>query len=250
MLKQSEAIVLRSYPLREADLLVSFFTRQEGKLRGVARAAKKSKKRFGGSLEPLTRVTLYYEDRAGNDLARLDSCDVLESPLAEEVDYPRAIALAHVGEMLEELLPDREPNDSIFRLAVSVLVNLHAQAVWMPLTYFDLWMVRLIGLLPDLRSCIACGATLNGHAAYFHPLADGLACAKDKRLASLEMSSESRALAAEIFRAPVESFTGSPWPRCRAQRSSKRLRRSIGSFLTPFPGSIPSSTSPFCSSCW
>jgi len=103
MLKQSEAIVLRSYPLREADLLVSFFTRQEGKLRGVARAAKKSKKRFGGSLEPLTRVTLYYEDRAGNDLARLDSCDVLESPLAEEVDYPRAIALAHVGEMLEEL---------------------------------------------------------------------------------------------------------------------------------------------------
>ncbi len=59
MLKQSEAIVLRSYPLREADLLVSFFTRQEGKLRGVARAAKKSKKRFGGSLEPLTRVTLY-----------------------------------------------------------------------------------------------------------------------------------------------------------------------------------------------
>src|SRR5260370_948198 len=85
MLKQSEAIVLRSYPLREADLLVSFFTRQEGKLRGVARAAKKSKKRFGGSLEPLTRVTLYYEDRTGHDLARLDSCDVLESPLAEEI---------------------------------------------------------------------------------------------------------------------------------------------------------------------
>jgi len=108
-----------------------------------------------------------------------------------------------------------------------VLVNLHAQAVWMPLTYFDLWMVRLIGLLPDLRSCIACGATLNGHAAYFHPLADGLACAKDKRLASLEMSSESRALAAEIFRAPVESFTGSPWPRSRAADLRKFLAQCV-----------------------
>jgi DNA repair protein RecO (recombination protein O) len=227
MLKQSEAIVLRSYPLREADLLVSFFTRQEGKLRGVARSAKKSKKRFGGSLEPLTRVTLYYEDRTGVELARLDSCDVLESPLAEQVDYPRATALAHVGEMLEELLPEREPNDAIFRLAVSVLAHLHAQAIWMPLTYFDLWMVRLIGLLPDLCSCTACGAALNGTPAYFHPLADGLACLKDKRLASHEMSSASRALAAEIFRASVESLAGNPWPRSRAADLRKFLAQCV-----------------------
>lgn len=227
MLKQSEAIVLRSYPLREADLLVTLFTRQEGKLRGVARAAKKSKRRFGGSLEPLTRVTLYYEDRAGADLARLDSCDVLESPLAEQVDYPRAIGLAHVAEMLDELLPDREPNDAIFRLAVSVLLHVRANALWMPLTYFDLWMVRLIGLLPDLRSCIACGAALNGHPAYFHPLADGLACARDKRLASLAMSSESRSLAEEIFRAPVENFAGSGWPRSRGADLRKFLAQCI-----------------------
>ena len=76
-LKQSEAIVLRSYPLREADLLVSFFTRTEGKLRGVARSAKKSRKRFGGALEPLTTVRLYWEDRERQELARIDSCDVL-----------------------------------------------------------------------------------------------------------------------------------------------------------------------------
>ena len=93
MLKQSEAIVLRTYPLREADLLVTLFTRAEGKLRGVAKSAKKSKRRFGGSLEPLTRVTLYWEDRARQELARLDACEVLESPLASEVSYPRAVAL-------------------------------------------------------------------------------------------------------------------------------------------------------------
>ena len=55
-LKESEAIVLRTYPLREADLLVTLFTRAEGKVRGVARSAKKSKRRFGGALEPLTFV--------------------------------------------------------------------------------------------------------------------------------------------------------------------------------------------------
>ena len=62
-LKQSEAIVLRTYPLHEADLLVTLFTRVEGKVRGVARSAKKSKRRFGGSLEPLTYVRAFYDVR-------------------------------------------------------------------------------------------------------------------------------------------------------------------------------------------
>ena len=77
-LKESEAIVLRTYPLREADLLVTLFTRLEGKVKGVARAAKKSRKRFGGALEPLTYVRAYYEDRERQELARLDSCEVLD----------------------------------------------------------------------------------------------------------------------------------------------------------------------------
>jgi DNA repair protein RecO (recombination protein O) len=63
-LRESEAIVLRSYPLREADLLVTLFTRAEGKVRGVARSAKKSKRRFGGALEPLTYVRVLRRPRA------------------------------------------------------------------------------------------------------------------------------------------------------------------------------------------
>src|SRR6185312_1830259 len=107
-LKQSEAIVLRTYPLREADLLVTLFTRAEGKIRGVARSAKRSKRRFGGALEPLTCVRLFWEDREKQELSRLNGCEVLESPLADPVDYARAVALGHVAEVLDELLPDRE----------------------------------------------------------------------------------------------------------------------------------------------
>src|SRR5512146_599038 len=220
-LKQSEAIVLRSYPLREADLLVTLFTRAEGKVRGVARAAKKSKRRFGGALEPLTRVRAYWEDHEGRELARLDSCDVLESPLATEVDYPRAVGLGHVAEVLDELLPDREANDDVFRLSVSVLGRLQAGAIWMPLTYFDLWIARLMGYLPELRQCVACGAALNGSRAYFHALVDGLMCPADKRLASRELSAESRAIAAEMFRSPAEALAGQSWPRARGAELSK-----------------------------
>ncbi|HEY1272882.1 MAG TPA: DNA repair protein RecO [Terriglobales bacterium] len=209
-LKESEAIVLRTYPLREADLLVTLFTRLEGKVRGVARSAKKSKRRFGGALEPLTVVRVYYSDKERQELASLDSCEVLESPLATEVSYPRAVALGHVAELLDELLPDREANDAVFRLALSVIAKLRGPDIWLPLTYFELWMTRLMGYLPEFSECVVCGCPLNGSRAWFHALADGLMCVDDKRLASSEMSAESRALAGQMFRAPVESFAAGP----------------------------------------
>jgi DNA repair protein RecO (recombination protein O) len=204
-LKESEAIVLRTYPFRESDLLVTLFTRVEGKVRGVARAAKKSRRRFGGALEPLTYIKVAYEDREGQELTRLDACEVLDSPLTSEVSYPRAVALGHVAELLDELLPDREANDAVFRLALSVLAQLHGRELWVPVTYFDLWMARLIGYLPELSECLACGRSLNGSRAFFHALADGLMCPEHKRLASSEISVESRKLAAQMLRVPLSS---------------------------------------------
>lgn len=226
-LKDSEAIILRTYPLREADLLVTFFTRAEGKVRGVARSAKKSKRRFGGGLEPLTYVRAYYEDRERQELTRLDSCEVIDSPLATRVTYARAVALGHIAELLDELLPDREGNDAVFRLTLSVLPAVRGDEVWMPVTYFELWLTRLMGFLPDLSECIVCGAALNGSRAFFHALADGLMCPDDKRLASSEISSDSRAMAAQMFRAPVESFMGAPWPKARASDLRKFLVQTL-----------------------
>ncbi len=207
-LKQSEAIVLRTYLLREADLLVTLFTRTEGKVKGVARSAKKSRRRFGAALEPLTLVRVYYDDREGKELCRLDSCEILESPFAAELDYPRIVALEHIAETLDELLPEREANDAIFRLALAVLHQLRAGEIWMPLTYFQLWLVRLVGFLPQLGECMACGRALNGSRAYYHALADGVMCEQHKRLASSQLAGGSRMLASQMFRAPVESFAG------------------------------------------
>jgi DNA repair protein RecO (recombination protein O) len=227
MPKQSEALILRTYPFHEADLLVTLFTRSEGKIRGVAKAAKRSKRRFGGALELLTHVVAHWEEKEKQELARLDSCDIIASPLAAPLNYPRAAALSYVAEVIDQLLPDREPSDDIFRLTLSVVRHLQADAIWMPLTYFDLWIVRLIGLLPDLSQCAVCGTSLNGSRAYFHPLADGLLCPGDKRLASSEIVPESRSVAAEMFRAPLENFTGAPWPRTRGSDLRKFLAQRI-----------------------
>ena len=212
-LKESEAIVLRTYPLRESDLLVTLFTRLEGKLKGVARAAKKSKRRFGGALEPLTYVRAVYDERERQELVRLDSCEVIESPMSGEVTFARATALAHVAELLDQLMPDREASDAVFRLTLAVVAELRGSALWMPVTYFELWMTRLMGFLPEFAECAVCGRSLNGTRAYWHALADGLVCVDDKRIASSEMSPESRKIAAQMLKSRASEFAGIEWPR-------------------------------------
>jgi DNA repair protein RecO (recombination protein O) len=97
----------------------------------------------------------------------------------------------------------------------------------MPVTYFELWLTRLMGFLPELSECIVCGQALNGSRAFFHALADGLMCPEDKRMASSEMSSDSRMLAAQMFRAPVESFNSTDWTKARASDLRKFLVQTL-----------------------
>src|SRR5260370_27826279 len=98
-----EAIVLRVWPFHEADLLVSLFTREQGRVKGVARHAMRSRRRFGGALEPMTHVRASYSEWPKQELVRLDAFEILSSPLTRPVDYARTAALELVGEVLEEL---------------------------------------------------------------------------------------------------------------------------------------------------
>jgi DNA repair protein RecO (recombination protein O) len=214
-LKQSEAIVLRCWPLREADLLVTLLTRSDGRLKGVARSAMRSRKRFGGALEPLTLVMASWEDRERRELARLDSCEVLVSPLTDAVDWERVAGLQHVAEVLDEALPEREVNDAVFRLAWNVVQCIKSGEVWLPVSYFDLWMVRLMGLLPALDGCTICGRRFASDGmeprAWFYEMADGVCCSEHKRVGSFELTAESRGLAEGIFHTPVEQMDASGW---------------------------------------
>ena len=78
--------------------------------------------------------------------------------------------------------------------------------LWLPVTYFQVWMARLMGYLPELSECLNCGRSLNGSRAFFHALADGLMCPEHKRLASSELSPESRMLAAQMLRIPLSAM--------------------------------------------
>ncbi len=214
---RTEAVVLRTWPVHEADQIVSLFTRDAGKIRGVAKAASKSRRRFGGALEPMTHVLANYATRPRQELVRLDSLEILRSPLAEPVDYGRCAALAFYTEVLDEMLPEHDPQDATFRLLLHVLEQTRIGRIWMPVTYFALWMVRLMGWMPDLRRCSACRALFApDKPAFWQPGADGLFCEEHRKPGTFTLSPASRTAAGELLQSPPERFAGEPWPRTRA----------------------------------
>jgi len=172
----SEAVVLRTWPLHDSDLIVSFFSRDYGRIKGVAKAALKSRRRFGGALEPMTIVRAWFVERPKQELVRLDQLEIIRSPLSVPVDQVRLTVLSFFAELLEQALPEHDPQETIFRLLVSVLEHTTVEQPWMPLTYFQLWMTRLMGLLPDIAHCTACGEVLKAGETSFNAHADGLFC--------------------------------------------------------------------------
>ncbi len=213
----SEAVVLRTWPVREADLIVSFFTRDYGRIRGVAKAALKSRRRFGGALEPMTLARAWFAERPRQELVRLDQLEILRSPLSAPVDPVRMTVLSLFAEVLDEALPERDPQETVFRLLLAVLEQTTVDQPWMPLTYFQLWMTRLMGLLPDIAHCTACGEALHAAEISFNSNADGLFCAVHRNGGASELSPDSWQLAQSMLRAPASAFAGEEFPRRRAQ---------------------------------
>lgn len=148
----SETFVLRTYPFREADLIVSFFTRDLGKMRGVARRARRPKSPFGSGLERLSHVRMAYFQRENAELVSLNGCELIHSQFELSSDYARGVALDYFTEAAEHLLPAHEPNEKFFRLMTAVLAYLRSGGdVWAAVLYFSLWATRLTGVLPELR---------------------------------------------------------------------------------------------------
>jgi len=218
----SEAVVLRTWPVHESDLLVSFFTRDYGRLKGMAKAALKSRKRFGGALEPMTLARAWFAERPRQELVRLDQLEILRSPLSTTVDQARMAVLSFYAEVIDEALPERDPQATVFRLLASVLeqtsaVESEVVQPWMALTYFSLWMTRLMGLLPDIGHCMTCGDSLAAGEVRFNAYADGLFCGLHGNGSGSALSADSWQLAQRMLRAPVASFAGESWPRKRGQ---------------------------------
>ena len=234
----SEAVVLQTYPFKESDLVVSFLTRDQGKLRGVAKRARRPKNSFGSGLERLSQVKMSYFQRETRELVNLDSCDLIRSQFGLLGDYGAAVALDYLAEISEQLLPPAEPNERYFRLLLAVLDHMRsggAGSVWRAVTYFSLWAVRLAGILPELHVCLACGNWLDNpegrEQAFFSRYRTGLFCEHCRRSAepgkTWELSMTSRDIAEEMLHKPVGQIAHEDWRRETAADLRQFLVRQI-----------------------
>jgi DNA repair protein RecO (recombination protein O) len=223
-LRESEAIVLRCYPLGEADRLVSFLSRSYGRLRGVARGARRPKSRFGSTLEPLSHIRVWFYERETRELVRVNQCELLESFLAAQSDYRRSLTLALMCEIAEAVLPEREASDPAFRLLlVAARAVRDGQGCWLPLLYYCLWTVRLGGWLPNLDVCSRCGRALGIGAAHGAVHRPALACEHCRRPGMRQLPGEELALARQMLEQKLEKVL--------ASHADEQSGRKLGEFL-------------------
>jgi len=164
--KSADALILRTYRYGEADRIVVFLTEHHGKKRGVAKNATKSRRRFGGALEPLTRGRVAYVEREHRELVRIDRIEPTQMPLNAAQGRGAgdgAHVLGHAGyfaELLDEWAPDGHANERLFRLGTAIGDALgRAGSVEALARYFEYWLLRLEGVYPAIDVCPACGRT-------------------------------------------------------------------------------------------
>lgn len=159
----AEALVLRTYKLGEADRIVVFLTRDRGKKRGVAPNARKSRKRFGAALEPLTEVRVAYFEKERRDLVGLNYAEPVRSPLSSP--SPEALGYSHYfAELIDEWAAEDDVDERLYRLGCSALEALVTGTPVEALArYFECWLLRLQGVYPaDLRLSNEAAAFLDG----------------------------------------------------------------------------------------
>jgi len=227
--RETEAIFLRSYPFKEADKIVSFFGRETGRMRGVAPNARRSVRRFGSGLTLLAHVRIYFQEHQSRDLVRIESCDLLHSVLETESSYERIVAYSYLAEVCEQILPEHEVHDAFFRLLLLVRDEIfQGGSIWRPLTYFDLWSLKLAGLLPSLDVCEQCGQPLGQNdPGWFRQQSDGVFCRDCRSKGCPTLTPASRNIAHEMLSGPLSKIPAEGWDQSRASDLRRLLEQCL-----------------------
>src|SRR6202049_1919247 len=183
--RETEAIILKTFPLGEADRLVSFLGRASGRMRGVAAGARRIKNRYGSTLQLLSHVQVWYVEKETRDLVRIQQCEPLESFNKSQSDYFLSTGMAVVSEVAEMRVRARRVSEPMFRLILLTAQEIERTGEWsLPLCYFAFWTVRLGGWLPRFDRCANCGTAFGTPAAFFANWEPGLLCQKCRRSGS------------------------------------------------------------------
>jgi DNA repair protein RecO (recombination protein O) len=167
MKSKTEAIIISSMNLGDADKLVTFFSLDRGIQKGVAKNARKSFRRFGAGLESFTTGRLHLHEREHQDIVRIESVDIIFQPVSICGELNRAAAGAVMLELVKEFSPPGECNAAAYHLLSHTieLLNAGGDPVFL-LRIYEIRLLSLLGYQPKLDHCLSCGGQPKGHAVF------------------------------------------------------------------------------------
>lgn len=176
---KTPAVILRCRDYGDADRIVVLYTRDHGKLSGIAKGAKKSRKRFANALEPFTCAQFLFSRRGRDSLALLENCDPVNHYEAIRDDLDKTLLASYLVDLIEQFTVDGKRNDDLYDLLVVFLALIEAGNTSESLTrFFEIRLLRILGYEPLLDSCLACKAPVAGGGSYlFSPREGGILCA-------------------------------------------------------------------------
>lgn len=169
---ETEAVILNTRDYGESDRLISFYTRTGGRLRGIAKGARRSRRRFVNTFEPNSVVHLAYKER--KSLIWIDACKLLEPHLGLRVEVERWGYAALVSEIMLEMVPEGDAQEELFLLLKGTLQRLSEDRD--PLNVSLLFLFRfldLMGVLPTLESCSVCCRPLKNATQWWWRMGPG-----------------------------------------------------------------------------
>lgn len=207
-LHTTDAFVLRTYSLAEADKICVFLSKESGKIRGVAHGARKMKSRFGSALEPFTEVSVTYFQKEGKELMSISNCEILRSHFHSAArNVQTAGAFSYMAEMLAEFLPENEPNERLYRLVSATLQSIEDGGdLQRLLRYFETWLLRLVGFFPDTSQCSVCGERVREDESIFLSAEGAPRCHACSGGRGLELDIDLRRVIREMLRLHPAQF--------------------------------------------
>jgi DNA repair protein RecO (recombination protein O) len=179
-LSSAEALVLDVVDLHDRDRIVTFLTRERGKLKGVARGARQKYSRFAGQLQPLAKLQMTWFEKEGRELVRVSGAEIVALPTRLQGDLEGILLGSYLAEHLLELVQENEPAELYFRLLDATLGALAAGVDRDLVTrWFEVWALQLAGVFPGLAECPSCGRPYGAAGGAVLPSSgEGLACAE------------------------------------------------------------------------
>ena len=176
-LVKATALVLRSRKWGDADRIVTFYAKEKGKIRGVARGARRPKSRFGAALEPFSLCRLNLFEKTGDSLYRISHVDLVRSSQKLRESLSLIDSAARMVNVVAAITPDGDPDPLLFDTLEQGLASLHeSEDPTFTALLFQIRLLGVTGFRPQTDRCASCGKTHFVGEPHFSPVAGGLVC--------------------------------------------------------------------------